>query len=161
MKGEYEMRLAQMSETGTVLNIIVADTLLDGYIDVTDLPVATGDEYDGIDFITPVVVEPVNNNVYLNVVPDVERVPPNGVVTLTVTLDNKDGVTQDVNSEYLVPIIRDGDGLQTDLVSFQFVSGVCIIPVTFKEKGIYSINLEKIKPLPTAILENNIEIIVI
>lgn len=154
------MRVALIKD-GVVDNIIVSIDVMSGAVDVSNLNIAIGDLYDGITFTKPVVEEPVDLNSYMFVTADAERIAPNGTVTLTIQIKDHVDELLPVNSEYLVPLIRHSDNHQTDLLLFQFVNGECSKTINIAEKGIYSVKMEKIKPLPTSILQSNIEIIVI
>ncbi|MCK5919389.1 MAG: hypothetical protein KAG66_00505 [Methylococcales bacterium] len=147
------MRLAKI-ENSTITNIVVSDVLIDGYVEVYNKE-AIGDvlEANG-DFSRPEVVDE-NPMVTMTITAPQERVSPGSIVTITVT------VAAPVNAEYLVPIMRLADKKQTDLISVTLVDGEADFQVVFNEKGVYTLPVDQIIPVPTAILENEFRIVVV
>ena len=66
-----------------------------------------------------------------------------------------------VTETYYIPVVRDADQKQIDLLTANIVDGQCSLVLTIPEKGIYTINLANIKPAPAAGLSDNLELLVV
>jgi hypothetical protein len=147
------MRLAKI-EGSVITNIIVSEEPVEGYIELFNKE-AIGDVLqENGNFLRPEAPEEVSQ-VTMTITAPQERVSPGSIVTITVT------VAAPVNAEYLVPIMRLADRKQTDLISVNLVDGVADFQVVFDEKGVYTLPVEQIIPVPTAVLENEFRIIVV
>lgn len=147
------MRLAKL-ENNIITNIVVSEAPIAGYTELLNKE-AIGDvlQEDG-NFLRPDLPEETLQ-VTMTITAPQERVSPGSIVTITVT------VAAPVNAEYLVPIMRLADQKQTDLISVTLVDGVADFQVVFSEKGVYTLPVEQIIPVPTAVLENEFQIVVV
>ena len=89
-----------------------------------------------------------------------ENVAPGETVEASadVRMSHNDSLV-DVNTTYYVPVI-DIDGRKADLLELEFVEGEASTSFSMEEKGIYTLELSKIRPAPTAHLEESPELIV-
>jgi hypothetical protein len=89
-----------------------------------------------------------------------ENVTPGETVEASadVRMSDNDSLV-DVNTTYYVPVI-DIDGRKADLLELEFVEGEASTSFSMDEKGIYTLDLNKIRPAPTAHLEESPELIV-
>jgi hypothetical protein len=148
-----------------ISNIIVADQAFidslgsdDVYINITSLSPQPGIgwNYDGITFMPP-----EDTNHYLSV--NIPKNPSHINTDITATVEIKDGKGNVVlfDGTYYVPVIRTTDNLQSNFLVFKFINGMASTTFQIKEPGIYTVQLDKISPKPSAILPSNIELIVI
>jgi hypothetical protein len=113
---------------------------------------------DGI-WTAPAVVEPTNMDTYLYVTyPELSTV--NSKIDLQVSVKFSDGSPVQVQSTYYVPVIRLSDNKQEAFLTVNFVNGVANTSFTPSEPGVYIMDTDKIRPIPTSIIVDHPEIIV-
>lgn len=105
-------------------------------------------------------VEPVDTNTYLYVdYPELSTV--NTQIDLTVSVKFADNTPAPVTSTYYVPVIRLADNKQAAFLTVNFTDGVASVSFTPTEPGIYIMDTGKIRPVPTSIVVDHPEIIVV
>ena len=105
-------------------------------------------------------VEPPDTNTYLHVIyPTLSAV--NTQIDLTVSVKFADGSSAPVQSTYYVPVIRLADNKQAAFLAVNFTNGVANVSFTITEPGVYTIDTGKIRPIPTSIIVDHPEIIVV
>lgn len=112
-----------------------------------------------IDGIWTAPPQPVNTDTYLYVsYPELAQI--NIPIDLTVSVKFSDGSHAPVQSTYYVPVIRLADNKQAAFLSVMFTDGTASVSFTVAEPGIYSMSVDKIRPMPTATIVDHPEIIV-
>lgn len=149
-------------ENNKVINVLMMeDWALADYPDwqlVQSDIAGMGDDYiDGQFVSTPI---PVDTNTYLHVTyPELSQV--NAQIDLTVSVKFADGSPAPVQSTYYVPVIRLADNKQAAFLSVDFTDGVANVNFTPTEPGVYIMDTSKIRPVPTSIVVDHPEIIVV
>lgn len=105
-------------------------------------------------------VEPPDTNTYLHVTyPTLSTV--NSQIDLTVSVKFADGSPAPVQNTYYVPVIRLADSKQVAFLTIDFTDGIATTNFTPMEPGVYTVNTSMIRPIPTSIIVDHPEIIVI
>lgn len=106
------------------------------------------------------VQAPTDTNTYLHVTyPELSQV--NAQIDLTVSVKFADGSAAPVQSTYYVPVIRLADNKQAAFLSVDFTDGVANVSFTPTEPGVYIMDTNKIRPIPTSIVVDHPEIIIV
>jgi hypothetical protein len=105
-------------------------------------------------------VAPPDTNTYLYVTyPTLAAV--NTQIDLIVSVKFADGSPAPVQSTYYVPVIRLADNKQAAFLAVDFTNGVANVNFTVTEPGVYIMDTGKIRPVPTSIVVDHPEIIVV
>ena len=105
-------------------------------------------------------VDPEDTNTYLYVnYPALSAV--NNQIDLTVLVKFANGLPAPVQSTYYVPVIRLADSKQSAFLTVNFTNGVSNVSFAPTEQGIYTVDMGKIRPIPTSIIVDHPEIIVV
>lgn len=115
-----------------------------------------GKQWNGIEFVTV-----PDTNTYLDISLPANPLTVNTNFTVSATVKNTTGAFVPVTSTYYVPVIRTSDNKQAAFLVIDFVNGQASVELSLSEPGIYTIQIDKIYPLPTSILESNITIIAV
>ena len=98
----------------------------------------------------------------LNIELEASQTTVNTPVNINVSVvTDQNVVITEVNETYYVPIIRVSDNMQVDFLQVDLVNGQGSFVFTPSSKGIFSVAMDKIRPIPTAKLQNIPEILVL
>jgi len=78
----------------------------------------------------------------------------------TVAVQNPDGTTAPVSGTYHCPVIRRGDNAQKAFLTITLSNGTGSVSFSLPEPGVYTIDPELIRPVPTAELPETLELLV-
>lgn len=92
-------------------------------------------------------------------VPDMGQINVPIVANVSVTFE--DGSPAPVEDTYYVPILRLSDNKQVAFLAIKFVNGSATVEFTVTEPGVYVMDTNSIRPIPTATITDRPEIIVI
>jgi len=84
----------------------------------------------------------------------------NTPVTATVAIQNPDGTTVPVSGTYHCPVIRRGDNAQKAFLTITLSNGTGSVSFSLPEPGVYTIDPNLIRPVPSAELPETIELLV-
>lgn len=106
-------------------------------------------------------VDAPDNNVYLNITLPSNPVPINSDITVSIVLKDAAGNVVPVNGVYYVPVVQKLSNVSIKLLTVNVVNGAASTVFQLPEQGIYSVVMSAIEPKPTAILHNDVTLIVI
>lgn len=106
-------------------------------------------------------IMPPDNKTYLHISSPTNPLSINTDITINAEVKDSSGLIVPFNGTYYVPVIRSSDNIQATLLVVEFINGSANITFQIKESGIYTINLDKISPKPTAILQSDVILIVL
>ena len=148
---------------GKVENIVVADpgfisTQTDIYINIDNLAIKPniGDAYLNGDFSAQQDPE-----AYITVVIPTQPVQVGTDITVTASVHDASGSLLSVENTYYVPVMRTSDGLQAAFLTMEFTNGQASVVFKIDNPGVYSVAMDKIHPKPTAILQQEVLIVVV
>jgi hypothetical protein len=143
-----ENKLAFLDENNVVKNVIVATSEFDSNgIDVTGTKVSKGWLYDREnDTFQPPKPSNKKSRKVLDIAINKTKADVGATVTASasIKMSNDDSLV-DVNEDYYIPIM-DIDGSKKDILELNFNGGEANTDFSIDEKGIYTINVEEIRP---------------
>ena len=157
------MRYAHIENNKVINVLMLEDWALADYPDWVLVQTETagiGDGYVNGEFIAKLPDPVSTSETFLHVTyPTLSAV--NAQVDLTVSVKFADGSPVPVQSTYYVPVIRLADSKQIAFLTVDFTDGVANVNFTPNEPGVYIMDTSKIRPIPTSIIVDHPEIIVV
>lgn len=117
-----------------------------------------GKHWTGSEFITPADTD---TNTYLHITASTNPLAINTNITVNVAIKDASGNIVNVNGTYYVPVVQKVSNVAIDLLDIVLVNGQATKTFQISAKGIYSIVMSAVSPVPTSILADNVELIVI
>lgn len=115
-----------------------------------------GKQWNGTEFVTK-----PDTNTYLHITTPTNPLAINTNITVNVAIKDANGNIFNVSGTYYVPVVQKVSNVSVDLLDINIVNGEATKTFQISAKGIYSIVISAISPLPTSILADNVELIVI
>lgn len=151
-------KYAEIDNSGLVIGIVETkfpDAELHPNLIETD-EFVLGKLWTGTEFVTP-----PDTNTYLYVTAPANPLAINTNITVNVAIKDASGNIVNVNGTYYVPVVQKVSNVAIDLLDINLVNGQATKTFQISAKGIYSIMMSAVSPVPTSILADNVELIVI